>query len=153
MGESGFLHDVPVTCTSTKVERAWVLVRKMIRSGATTRKTQRRETHRACRRRRELRNDVRRQEKRVLYFPPYFPHSTCLASYRRTPKRGRNCCSSTAHNQNISASHANAVTSVTIFDTFIYGLSTLTCLLSAPLSSLCRITIHTRIHTYVYTYT
>lgn len=82
----GFLHDVPVTLRApplSKVERVKASVRKMIRSGATMRKTQRRETHRACRRRRELRNGVRRQEKRDLYIPvllPAFLYVLCIRS-------------------------------------------------------------------------
>lgn len=95
-------------CTSPKVERVRAPVRKMIRSGATMRKTQRRETHRACRRVRELRNGVRRQEKRDLYIPCYFPHScTCLASDQTTPKRGRNC--NTTPRRNFSVSRATCL--------------------------------------------
>lgn len=101
----GFLRDVPGYVVRA---RKWNGVRKKIRSGATMRKTQRRETHRACRRRRELRNGVRRQEKRDLYSPCYFSHScTCLASDRTTPKRGRNCY--TTLRQNFFVSRATCL--------------------------------------------
>lgn len=93
-------------CTSPKVERVKASVRKMIRSGATMRKTQRRETHRACRRRPGLRNGVRRQAKRdLVYALCYFSHScTCLASDQTTSKRGKNCY--TTLRQNFSMSRA-----------------------------------------------
>lgn len=84
----GFLHDVPVTLYNPE-SGTGAPVKKIIRSDATMRKTQRRETHRGCRRR----QGVKEWRKETAETGLFCVTSRILvrALHRIKPKQGRNC--------------------------------------------------------------